>query len=342
VVWHVEADMKYGCGKETGARVMPSDAPADTPVVFLHGLFESPAIWEPARRALRAHSIETFAPPLPGHRSDAMRRPASAGMHAGDAPSRHMADVLRLVSGGRRVRLVGHSLGGLIALLIARDNPDLVQDAMVIGTPHAGDAGRVAGLATRLFTEVPLIGPISARLLHQHWLSDAGRFQLWFSRSLAPGECITGLPARVRDELRGGCPETMRDMAVWIRAQATLESFAALQVPVTVTVTARDPVVTAEHQLTLARRLPGALAQVIDSGHLPMVAAPALFQRAVAAWAAHPRPRVEPPVAPADLPVEPGQAPVRTGAAAPERRAAGTPAPPLPRPAAPEAGVPAG
>jgi pimeloyl-ACP methyl ester carboxylesterase len=252
-------------------------------------LFESPAVWEPARRALRAQGLETLAPPLPGHRSDAVCRPTSLGMDRGKAPARHMAEVLRLVSGGRRVRLVGHSLGGLIALMTARDHPDLVQDAMVIGAPHAGDAGRPAGLATRIFTEVPLIGSLSARLLHRRWIADADRFQQWFAPSLAPGERILGLPARMRDELRGGCPDTMRDMAVWIRAQAALETFASLRTPVTVTVLARDPVVTAEHQLTLARRLPGAVAQVIDSGHLPMITAPSLFQRTVAAWAAHPR-----------------------------------------------------
>ncbi len=272
-----------------GAAPASPERATDAPVIFLHGLFESPAIWEPTRRVLRAQGIETFAPPLPGHRSDAVRRPASAGMHSGDAPARHMAEVIRLISGGRRVRLVGHSLGGLIALMTARDHPDLVQDAMVIGAPHAGDAGRTAGMVTRLFTEVSFIGPISARLLHQRWIADAARFRQWFARSLAPGERIGGLPARVRDELRGGCPETMRDMAVWIRAQAALESFGALRVPVTVTVLARDPVVSAEHQLTLARRLPGAVAQVIDGGHLPMVAAPELFQRTVAAWAAHSR-----------------------------------------------------
>lgn len=273
---------------------------ADAPVVLLHGLFESPAIWEGARRVLNARGLETLAPPLPGHRGDAVRRPASAGMHAGDAPVRHMADLLHLVGGGRRLRLVGHSLGGLMALMIARDRPELVQDALVIGAPHAGDAGRPAGLATRLFTEVPLIGAASARLLHQRWVGDADRFAQWFGPSLAPGEHLRALPRRMRDELRGGCPETMRDMAVWIRAQAALESFGALGVPVTVAVLARDPVVTAEHQLALARRLPDALVQVIDSGHLPMVTAATLIERALAGWAAHPRPpaRAAPVAAP--------------------------------------------
>jgi pimeloyl-ACP methyl ester carboxylesterase len=277
---------------------------ADAPVVLLHGLFESPAIWEGARRALHTRGLETLAPPLPGHRGDAARRPHSTGMHAGDAPVRHMAEVLHLIGGGRRLRLVGHSLGGLLALMIARDRPELVRDALVIGAPHAGDAGRPAGLATRLFTEVPLIGPASARLLHQRWVGDGERFAQWFGPSLAPGEHLLGLPRRMRDELRGGCPETMRDMAVWIRAQAALESFAGMEVPVTVAVLARDPVVTAEHQLALARRLPDALVQVIDSGHLPMVTAPTLVERALAGWACHPRPPPRPPArpAPADAP----------------------------------------
>ena len=261
---------------------------ADLPVVFLHGLFESPAVWGPVRAALARSGAETHAPPLPGHSGDAIRRPRSEGMHAGDAPIRYMEARVEEIASGGRVRLCGHSLGGYLALSIARERPDLVQDALVVGAPHAGDCGRRITLATRMVTEWPLVGPLSAHVLHRAWVGDAVRFEAWMQGCTAPGERLSRLPAEMRAEITAGCPETMRDMAVWIRAQSGLARFAGIEVPVTTIVSARDPVVSAAHQIELARALPGGLAHVIDSGHLPMMTDPVLFERAVRTWHANP------------------------------------------------------
>lgn len=295
------------------------DDGARLPVVFLHGLFEAPAVWGPVRAALARLGAETCAPPLPGHSGDAIRRPRSEGLHLGDAPIRHMEAVIEKIAAGGRVRLVGHSLGGYLALSVARDRPDLVHDALVIGAPHAGDCGRPVTLATRMVTEWPLVGPLSAHVLHRAWVSDADRFEAWMQGCVAPGERLSRLPAEMRAELRAGCPETMRDMAVWIRGRSSLKRFAAIEVPVTTVVSARDPVVSAAHQIELARTLPGGLAQVIDSGHLPMMTDPVLFERTVRAWHAT-------PAAPAARPPRAASGPERQADTAPVAAAAACPA----------------
>jgi len=166
----------------------------------------------------------------------------------------------------------------------------------VVGAPHAGDCGRPITLATRVVTEWPLVGPLSAHLLHRAWVGDAVRFEAWMRGCTAHGERLSRLPAEMRADITAGGPETMRDLAVWMRARRSLERFAGTAVPVTTIVSARDPVVSAAHQMDLARALPGGLAHVIDSGHLPMMTHPARFERAVLTWHATPGgPAVLPP-----------------------------------------------
>lgn len=253
------------------------------PVVMLHGLLESPALWAPLRQALELDTV--LAPPLPGHRADAPRLPAAAPLLAEPAAlARHMADGIEARAGGRPVQLIGHSLGGYLALIIARERPDLVSRALVVGAIHAGDCGKRATLRTRVVTGLPLVGPLSARVLIRHWLADADRFAAWMTASLAPGERLQAVPAAMRRELSGGDATTIRALAVWARSQSALQSFGRIRTPVTVVICARDPVVTVEHQLELARALPGGVAHLTDTGHLPMLTTPRRLARTVGAW----------------------------------------------------------
>ncbi|REC58734.1 alpha/beta hydrolase [Rhodosalinus sediminis] len=265
-----------------GAGPAPAAGPRG-PVVLLHGLLESPALWAPLREALGLEAV--LAPPLPGHRADAPRLPGAAALLAQPAAlARHMANVIEAESGGRPVQLIGHSLGGYLALLIARERPDLVSRALVVGAIHAGDCGKRATLRVRVATGMPLVGPLSAQVLIRHWLADADRFAAWMTASLAPGERLEAVPPAMRRDLAGGDPATIRALAVWARGQSALDSFARLATPVTVVICRRDPVVTVAHQLELARALPAGVAQLTDTGHLPMLTAQRRFARTVRAW----------------------------------------------------------
>lgn len=255
------------------------------PLVMLHGLLESPALWQPLRAALDHEPCH--APPLPGHRGDAPALPAAENLLQSDATLvHHMADRIAERSGGRPVRLIGHSLGGYLALMIARARPELVDRMLVVGAIHAGDCGKPVTLRTRVVTEAPLVGPISAKVLMRRWLTDADRFAAWMTASLAPGERLHAVPEAMRAELATGCPRTVRALAIWARAQSALERFGDIEAPVTVVICARDPVVSYAHQLALARALPQGVARIADTGHLPMLTAPDRFADTVRAWLA--------------------------------------------------------
>jgi pimeloyl-ACP methyl ester carboxylesterase len=88
------------------------------PLVLLHGDGDSPAVWQWVLPALaRAHRV--FAPSLPGHAdTDKPRRDYSR-----EYMTRFMRGFLDALGLDRCV-LVGHSIGGLVALRLALADPD--------------------------------------------------------------------------------------------------------------------------------------------------------------------------------------------------------------------------
>ncbi len=118
----------------------PPDAP---PIVLLHGLTEAGTAWPDAVRRWRS-SYRVIAPDLRGHGG-------SPRFDESDLSRCHelwLADVLRLLSGlVTRPAVVGHSLGGLLALRAADAAPTLVR-CLVLEDPAKPtgvlDAGFIA------------------------------------------------------------------------------------------------------------------------------------------------------------------------------------------------------
>lgn len=111
-------------------------------VILLHGLWMRPASMALLARRLRGHGLEAE---LLGYRS----------VHGG--PERAVAEVAKRVRAGD-CDLVGHSLGGLIALTALEHEPDLpVRRVVCLGSPLCGSAA-AEGLA-----RLPVIGATLGR-----------------------------------------------------------------------------------------------------------------------------------------------------------------------------------
>lgn len=98
-------------------------------IVFLHGALNDHSIWSHQRAALTARGHAVIAPDLPGHGPDSPG-PALTGVEA-------MAGWLlaRLEAAGvARALLVGHSMGSLIALEAARQDPARIAGLALLGT----------------------------------------------------------------------------------------------------------------------------------------------------------------------------------------------------------------
>lgn len=127
---HLDGDLAihYAHAGPTTLPHVPPPLHRGRAIVFLHGEGGSAALWE--RQVAHfgaAHS--PLAVDLPGHgRSSGLLGPESVG-----AAARLVARVLEAVKAPPAV-LVGHGLGGQVALATALDRPQLVRAVMTIGT----------------------------------------------------------------------------------------------------------------------------------------------------------------------------------------------------------------
>lgn len=130
-------------------------------VVLLHGLGRSPASLSLMARRLESHGWTTSRPRYP-----------STALTMDQAMERVAEPVARLAAAATRIHLAGHSLGGLLALLIARRRrPANLGRVVQIGSPNAGS--EAAALAMRVPGVPDLMGPVLSQL-DKEILSAAG------------------------------------------------------------------------------------------------------------------------------------------------------------------------
>jgi pimeloyl-ACP methyl ester carboxylesterase len=114
------------------------------PILFLHGWVGSWRYWIPAMQAVsmsfRAYSVDLWG------FGDSARAPARYSLDQQVS----LLDYFMGQMGIGRIALVGHGLGGVLALLYAQRYPEIVDRVMVIACPLDG-----AMLSTRLRTSSP-------------------------------------------------------------------------------------------------------------------------------------------------------------------------------------------
>ncbi len=100
-------------------------------VLFVHGLAASPQCWEQAPErvpGVRGHFVH-----LRGFSGQPASRTRIAGNYLKPLAD-ELAGYLRLHASGP-VAVLGHSMGGVVSLILARDHPDLVDRLMVVDVP---------------------------------------------------------------------------------------------------------------------------------------------------------------------------------------------------------------
>ena len=103
------------------------------PVLLLHGFPEHWRSWQRLIGPIANAGFTAVAPDLRGYnQSDRPRSRAAYGIDA------LVADVVALVrgTGARRVRLVGHDWGGVVAWVVAARHPEVVERLAILNAPH--------------------------------------------------------------------------------------------------------------------------------------------------------------------------------------------------------------
>jgi len=116
----------------TGGKAFDASLPT---VVFLHGAGMDHTAWAQHDRWFAHHGYNVLAPDLPGHgRSSGPLLPTIAEMADWTA-------TLLDAAGARQAKLIGHSMGSLIALELAARHPAKVSALVLIGTSAAMAVG---------------------------------------------------------------------------------------------------------------------------------------------------------------------------------------------------------
>src|ERR1700710_575974 len=238
----------------TGGREFDSALPT---VVMLHGAGFDHTSWALHSRWFAHHGFGVLAPDLPGH-----------GRSSG-APLTTIAEMadwtaaLLDAAGAAKARLVGHSMGSLIALETAARHPAKVSALSLIGTAATMTVGPDLLKAAEA-NDQAAIDMVSIWGLG---------FQAELGGCLAPGLWMHHGAQRVLEKCRPGV--LFNDLSACNAYQNALVAAARVTVPTTFILGERDMMTPAKAGKTLAAALPNSRTVVLrGAGHMMMVERP--------------------------------------------------------------------
>jgi pimeloyl-ACP methyl ester carboxylesterase len=238
----------------TGGREFDSSLPS---VVLLHGAGFDHTAWALHSRWFAHHGHGVLAPDLPGH-----------GRSSG-APLSTIAEMADWTvslldwAGVTTARLIGHSMGSLVALETAARHPARVSALSLIGT---------AATMT--------VGPDLLKAAEANDHSAIDMVSIWglgfaaeLGGSLAPGLWMHSGAQRVLEQCRPGV--LFSDLSACNAYQNALAAAAQVAIPVTLILGERDMMTPARAGTALAAALPNARTVMLrGAGHMMMAERP--------------------------------------------------------------------
>ena len=253
-------------------RSREADGRGEVTVVFLHGLLASSATWkEVLTRA--AAGRPAVAVDFPGFGNSDRPWPFDYSVAGEAAALRRFLDA----RGIGRVVLVGNSLGGSTAMLIAAESPDRVAALVLIApaTPSAKIPWPVRALRARA------VGEAALALSTRRSVAFGLRHRLYSRASRVTEEAIDDawLPLTI--------PGTRRAALAAIRSDPKRYAglSARVHVPTLIVWGREDRLLPAREGERVASRIAGSRLVILpDAGHLPQREVPSAFSDAVAGF----------------------------------------------------------
>jgi len=244
------------------------------PVLLLvHGMAGNIGNWQKVIEPLARHHT-VVAPDLPGHGASA---PGAGGYSVG-ALAAGLRDLL-IVLGHERATLVGHSLGGGIAMQFAYQFPEMTERLVLVSSgglgPEVSPVLRAAALpGADLVIAATATASRSAAALARG-LAAAGLRPATDIAEVTRGYGSLADPGR-----RAAFLGTLRPV-IGIGGQRIHVGgwlYLAEGMPVLIVWGARDPVIPARHGERAHQAIPGSRLEIFDQvGHLPQLQAPGQF-----------------------------------------------------------------
>lgn len=247
------------------------DGPA---MLLIHGLAGDAGNWSEVIGPLaRTHTV--VAPDLPGHGASA----PGGGDYSVGALAASLRDLL-VATGHERVTLVGHSLGGGVAMQFAYQFPEMVERLVLVSSgglgPEVSLVLRAAALpgADRFIAATTGPGQQVAAAI------DRGLAAIGLRPNADLAEVLRGYASLTDPVRRAAFLSTVRAVigTGGQRVDASDRLYLAENVPVLIVWGARDQIIPASHGSDAHRRIPGSRLEVFeDVGHLPQLEAPLRF-----------------------------------------------------------------
>jgi pimeloyl-ACP methyl ester carboxylesterase len=243
-------------------------------LLLIHGMAGTHENWQGVIEPLaRAHSV--VAPDLPGHGGSA----PSAGDYSLGALAVGLRDLL-VTLGHERATLVGHSLGGGIAMQFAYHFPEIIERVVLVSS---GGLGSEVSLVLRA-AALPGAGLfIAATAAPARTAGNAIRRGLaaFGVRPAADiAEVARGYASLADRDRRAAFLATLRSV-VGIGGQSVDASdrhYLSEAFPVLIIWGARDPIIPLHHGENAHEAIPGSRLEVFEGvGHLPQLEAPGRF-----------------------------------------------------------------
>ncbi|MCW2527613.1 MAG: Soluble epoxide hydrolase [Pseudonocardiales bacterium] len=267
----VEEHSRVIHGYKRGYRI----AGSGPPVLLIHGIGDDSSTWEPVMAQLaRRHLV--IAPDLLGHgKSDRPRADYSVAAYANG-----MRDLLGVL-GIDRVSLVGHSLGGGVAMQFAYQFPERTERLVLVG---AGGVGRQVN---------PMLRAVSAPGVNL--LLSGLRLPLVQKEVALAMKIVSRLDAglggdtpdllRVIEKLpdaraRSAFIRTLRAVVDWRGQVVTMldRCYLTQGMPTLLVWGSRDRVLPVSHALRAHAAMPGSRLEIFEgAGHFPFHSDPARF-----------------------------------------------------------------
>jgi pimeloyl-ACP methyl ester carboxylesterase len=246
-------------------------------VLLIHGITGDSRQWGQIIPQL-ADRFTVLAPDLLGHGQSAKPR----GDYSLGAYAASLRDLL-IILGHRRATVVGHSLGGGIAMQFSYEYPVFCERLVLVDGGGLGqEVHPLLRAATLPGSELvlPLIAHSRVHLVGEAIGQALGRLGLELGHDLA--EITRGYASLSDAEARRAFLHTLRaviDLGGQ-RVSATDRLYLAQMIPALIVWGRRDPLIPVEHAAVAHRGMPGSRLEIFEStGHFPQLEEPVRFAR---------------------------------------------------------------
>jgi pimeloyl-ACP methyl ester carboxylesterase len=248
-------------------------------LVLLHGIASTADTWSPVIAGLAAHHT-VIAPDLLGHGQSAKPR----GDYSLGAYASGVRDLIAAL-GYEGATVVGHSLGGGIAMQFAYQFPERVERLVLIGSGGLGrEVHPILRAATLPGSELVLA------LVGGAWLrATGGAVGATLARlGLRTGEDLAGVTTGIGSLADAGARSAFVHTARAAidaggqRVSATDRLYLAAKLPTLIVWGERDPIIPADHGRAAHAAIPGSRLEIFEgAGHFPHREHPVRFVAAL-------------------------------------------------------------